>query len=252
MRELEGRHAIITGGGSGIGLAAARALSERGARITLAARDMKRLEIAASELAAYAVRCDVTDDASVNAALAAARLKQGPIHILVSNAGIAPSAPFHATSLPLWTQVLDTNLTGPFLCARAALPDMLASGWGRIVNVASVCALKGYAYVTAYCAAKHGLLGLTRALAQETAAKGVTVNAVCPGYVETAIVTEASRHIAAKTRLSEEEARASLVRFNPMGRLVTPEEVASSIAWLCSRGAASVNGAALPMTGGEV
>ncbi|HRO03150.1 MAG TPA: SDR family oxidoreductase, partial [Terricaulis sp.] len=161
-------------------------------------------------------------------------------------------APFHKTDLALWNQVLTTNLTGAFLCTHAALPDMYAAGWGRIVNVASVCSLKGYAYVSAYCASKHGLLGFTRALAHETAKRGVTVNAVCPGYVATEIVTNAQKNITEKTALNAEDAIASIIRFNPQGRLIEAEEVASAIAWLCGEGAASVNGAALPMTGGEI
>ncbi|MBX3510758.1 MAG: SDR family oxidoreductase [Hyphomonadaceae bacterium] len=252
MTDLAGKHAFITGGGSGIGLATARALAARGAKLTLAARNLERLEKAATALGALAVACDVREEAAVSSACAAARTKNGPIDILVNNAGVALSAPFKGTELTFWRQVLDTNLTGAFLCTRAALPDMLAARWGRVVNVASVCALKGYAYLSAYCASKHGLLGFTRALAHETAARGVTVNAVCPGYVETDVITEATRNIAQKTHLSEAEARASLVQFNPTGRLITPEEVASSIDWICSAGAASVNGAALPMTGGEI
>ena len=178
--------------------------------------------------------------------------RSGPIDILVNNAGLAPSAPFHKTDLALWNQVLSTNLTGAFLCTQAALPDMYAAGWGRIVNVASVCSLKGYAYVSAYCASKHGLLGLTRALAHETAKRGVTVNAVCPGYVATEIVSNAQKNIQEKTSLSGDEALTSIIRFNPQGRLIEAEEVASAIAWLCSDGAAATNGAALPMTGGEI
>jgi NAD(P)-dependent dehydrogenase (short-subunit alcohol dehydrogenase family) len=252
MSDLAGRHAFITGGATGIGLAAAQALAARGAVLTLAARNRTRCEAEAAKLGAHAVGVDVTQEDSVNAAIAAARAANGPIHILVNNAGVAPSAPFHRTDLALWNATLATNLTGAFLCARAALPDMLAAGWGRIVNVGSVCSLKGYAYVTAYCASKHGLLGLTRALAQETARRGVTVNAVCPGYVATDIVAEATRNVAEKTGLSEADAHESIVRFNPQGRLITPDEVASAVAWLCGKGAASTNGAALPITGGEV
>ncbi len=252
MNDLVGKHALITGGGTGIGLATARALAARGAKLTLAARNFARVEAAAATLGANPVAIDVTSEGSVNAGAEAARAANGPIDILVNNAGVAPSAPFHATDLALWSQVLNTNLTGAFLCTRAALPDMVAAGWGRIVNVASVCSLKGYAYVSAYCASKHGLLGLTRALAHETAKRGVTVNAVCPGYVATDIVSNAQRNISEKTKLSGDEALASIVRFNPQGRLIEAEEVASAIAWLCGDGAAATNGAALPMTGGEI
>lgn len=252
MKDLAGKHAFITGGGTGIGLAAARALHARGAKLTLAARNFARVEEAAATLGANPVAVDVTSETSVNAGIEAARSALGPIDILVNNAGLAPSAPFHATDLALWNQVLSTNLTGAFLCTQAALPDMYAAGWGRVVNVASVCSLKGYAYVTAYCASKHGLLGFTRALAQEAAKRGVTVNAVCPGYVATDIVTNAQQHITSKTQLGADEALASIIRFNPQGRLIEADEVASAIDWLCSAGAAATNGAALPMTGGEI
>lgn len=246
-------HALITGGGAGIGAAAAAALAAAGARLSLVGRTQAKLDEAAARFpGAHAAAADVADETAVSAAFASARNAHGPIHILVNNAGIAPAAPFHRMDLAFWNRVLSTNLTGAFVCTQAALPDMLDAGWGRVVNVASVCALKGYAYVSAYCASKHGLLGFTRALAHETAKRGVTVNAVCPGYVETAIVANATKNIVEKTSLTEEEAMASLVRFNPQGRLIQAEEVASAIAWLCSDGAASVNGAALPMTGGEI
>ncbi|MGE0596282.1 MAG: SDR family NAD(P)-dependent oxidoreductase [Hyphomonadaceae bacterium] len=246
-------HALITGGGSGIGAATAAMLAAAGARLTLVGRNRDKLERVASQIAgAHFAIADVADEAMVQAAFASARDAHGPVQILVNNAGIAVSAPFHKTDLAFWNRTLSTNLTGAFLFAQAGLPDMLAAGWGRIVNVASVCSLKGYAYVTAYCASKHGLLGLTRALAHETAKRGVTVNAVCPGYVATDIVADAAKNIIEKTNLTEEEAQASIVRFNPQGRLIEAEEVASAIAWLCTDGAASVNGAALPMTGGEI
>jgi len=252
MNDLAGKHALVTGGGTGIGFATAQALAARGAAITLAARNFERVAAAAQNLNALPVALDVTSEASIAAGFATARTQNGPVDILINNAGIATSAPFHATDLAFWNQMLATNLTGAFLCSRAALPDMLTAGWGRIVNVGSVCSLKGYAYVTAYCASKHGLLGLTRALAHETAKHGVTVNAVCPGYVETDIVANAAANIVAKTDMSVADARAALTRFNPQGRLITPAEVASAIDWLCGEGAASTNGAALPITGGEI
>ncbi len=253
MSDLGGRHALITGGGSGIGFAAAHALAARGAKLSLLGRGGEKLRRAAAQFVDAAVLiADVTDEASVTAAFLRAHGAHGPVHILVNNAGIAPSAPFQATDLALWNQTLAANLTGAFLCTRAALPDMLGAGWGRIVNVASTAGLKGYAYVSAYCASKHGLLGLTRALAQETAKRGVTVNAVCPGYVDTDIVAESARRIAAKTGLSAAEALGSILRHNPQGRLVEPAEVAAAIAWLCGDGAAAINGAAIPISGGEI
>jgi 3-hydroxybutyrate dehydrogenase len=246
-------HVFITGGGTGIGLAAARALAPSGARFTLVGRDGARAESAAEEFEhAHGLSCDVADEASVNAAFAAARDRYGGVDILINNAGITPSAPLHNMDLAMWNEVIAINLTGAFLCSRAALADMYAKGWGRIVNVASIAGLKGGPYISAYCASKHGMIGMTRALAHEAAKRGVTVNAVCPGYVETDIVARAARNIAAKTKLSEDEARASLYAKNPQGRLITADEVASAIAWLCSDGAAATNGAAIPMSGGEI
>jgi NAD(P)-dependent dehydrogenase (short-subunit alcohol dehydrogenase family) len=252
MSDLSGKHAFITGGGTGIGLAAAKALAAQGVKLTLAARNFARVEEAASELEAHPVSVDVSNETSVAAAFEAARARFGGIDILINNAGITPSAPLHNTDLALWNEVLAINLTGAFLCSRAALADMYANKWGRIVNVASIAGLQGGAYISAYCASKHGMIGMTRALAKECAKRGVTVNAICPGYVETDIVTRAAENIASRTKLSEEEAKASLYAGNPQGRLIKPEEVASAIAWLCSDGAAATNGAAIPMSGGEI
>jgi NAD(P)-dependent dehydrogenase (short-subunit alcohol dehydrogenase family) len=252
MSDLTGKHAFITGGGTGIGLAAAKALAAQGVKLTLAARNFARVEEAASELDAHPVSVDVSNETSVTAAFEAARARFGGVDILINNAGITPSAPLHNTDLALWNEVLAINLTGAFLCSRAALTDMYANQWGRIVNVASIAGLQGGAYISAYCASKHGMIGMTRALAKECAKRGVTVNAICPGYVETDIVTRAAENIANKTKLSEEEAKASLYAGNPQGRLIKPEEVASAIVWLCSDGAAATNGAAIPMSGGEI
>lgn len=246
-------HIFITGGGTGIGLATARALAPTGARFTLVGRDGSRVASAAEEFEnAQGVSCDVADETSVAAAFTAARDRYGPVDILINNAGITPSAPLERTELSMWNQTLAINLTGAFLCSREALSDMYHKKWGRIVNVASIAGLQGAAYISAYCASKHGMIGMTRALAKEAAKKGVTVNAICPGYVETDIVTRAAENISSKTKLSEEEAKASLYAKNPQGRLITADEVASAIAWLCSDGAAATNGAAIPMSGGEV
>ncbi len=252
MSDLKGKHAFITGGGTGIGLATARALAARGAKLTLAARNFARLEEAASELDAHPVSVDVAKEASVAAAFETARAKNGPVHILINNAGITPSAPLHNMDLAMWNEVLAINLTGAFLCTRAALADMYAAQWGRVVNVASIAGLKGGPYISAYCASKHGMIGMTRALAYEAAKRGVTVNAVCPGYVETDIIGRAVDTMTAKTKLNRDEARAMLYAGNPQGRLITADEVASAISWLCSDGAAATNGAAIPMSGGEV
>jgi NAD(P)-dependent dehydrogenase (short-subunit alcohol dehydrogenase family) len=252
-RPLEGRHAVVTGGGAGIGAATARRLSDLGARLTLIGRDAGKLDAVASSLAdAVAAPADVANESQIAGALEAGRKRFGPVTLLVNNAGIAPSQPFLKTTRQTLEQVMETNLTGAFLMSQAALPDMLAEAWGRIVNVASTSALRGYAYVSAYCASKHALLGLTRALALEVARKGVTVNAVCPSFVETDIVERAVENIVAKTGRTPEDARAELAASNPMGRMLKPEEVASAIAWLCLPENAGVNGAAVPITGGEL
>jgi NAD(P)-dependent dehydrogenase (short-subunit alcohol dehydrogenase family) len=250
MESLKGKHAVVTGAGRGIGLAVARALQAHGARVTLMARDAAALQAAALELGSDAAwqQVDVTDPDSVAGAFARA----GRVDILVNNAGQAASASFARTDAALWQRMLDVNLTGAYHCIQAALPGMLDAGWGRIVNVASTAGLTGYRYVAAYCAAKHGLVGLTRALALELAAKGVTVNAVCPGYTETDIVLDAVANIVRKTGRSESAARAELAVANPQGRLVRPEEVAHVVAMLCMPDSAAMNGQAIAVAGGEV
>ncbi|QYY33448.1 SDR family oxidoreductase [Cupriavidus pinatubonensis] len=257
---LQGRHALVTGGGRGIGAAIARRLLADGASVTLVGRDVQVLERAVEELRPLligdavlaAVPADISDADSVAAAFAAAEAKAGPVTVLVNNAGQAHSAPFGKTSLALWQRMMDVNLTGTFLCTQAALPAMMAAGWGRIVNVASTAGLIGYGYVSAYCAAKHGVIGLTRSLALETARSGVTVNAVCPGYTETDIVRDAVANIVDKTGRSEAEARAELAARNPQRRLVQPDEVADAVAWLCQPSASSMTGQAIAVAGGEV
>jgi len=255
-KELAGRHALVTGGGKGIGAAVARALAERGATLTLVGRTLSQLEAMAAELRSLTeVHCEAVDISSVEsveAGFANAASKLGPITILVNNAGQAVSAPFMKTSLDTWSQMLDVNLTGTYLGIKAVLPGMLAAGWGRIVNVASSAGLVGYPYVVAYCASKHGVIGLTRALALEMAQKKITVNAVCPGYTETDIVKDAIANIQSKTGRSADEARAELAKHNPQGRLVQPEEVANSVLWLCLPGAEAVTGQSISVSGGEV
>jgi NAD(P)-dependent dehydrogenase (short-subunit alcohol dehydrogenase family) len=256
MDALKGKHALVTGGGRGIGLACARALLLRGARVTLAGRDAATLAQAQQDLRALgevAVQAlDVADEAAVRDGFAQAAQRFGRIDILINNAGQAKPAPFLKTESAHWQQMLAVNLTGVFHCCQAALPGMLEAGWGRIVNVASTAGLTGYRYVSGYVAAKHGVIGLTRALALEVAAKGVTVNAVCPGYTETDIVKQAIANIVAKTGRSEEAARAELAAGNPQQRLVQAEEVANAVAWLCQPDSAAMNGQSIAVAGGEV
>jgi NAD(P)-dependent dehydrogenase (short-subunit alcohol dehydrogenase family) len=251
-------HAFVTGAGTGIGRAVALALAKRGVVVTLAGRRSAPLAAVQAEIAAAggvsaALReFDVCDEAVVAAGVGRAVHERGDISILVNCAGEAPSAPFEKTDLALWTHILNVNLTGAFLVANAALPSLRRQGLGRIVNIASTAGLIGYPYVTAYCAAKHGVVGLTRALALELARTSVTVNAVCPGFADTPLLDEAVETITRKTGRSREEARATLTRANPQGRLVTPEEVADAVLWLVSPGASAVTGQAIPIAGGEV
>lgn len=251
---LNARHALVTGAARGIGAAIARTLAAEGATLTLLGRNREALAALAAALGPQHgfVVADVGSLMQVRAAFEEARAARGPITILVNNAGQAESAPLVKTSLELWQRMLAVNLTGTFLCTQAALPDLLASGSGRIVNIASTAAQKGYAYVSAYVAAKHGVLGLTRSLALELARKGVTVNAVCPGYTETDILRESIANVVAKTGRSEEQARAEFASGNPQQRIVQPEQVADAVRWLCSDAACAITGQAISVSGGEV
>ena len=248
------RHALVTGGGTGIGAAIAQALVEAGLRVTVTGRRLEPLQALAQRYpgAMQAVVADVTDGEAVLRCFAQARQTFGPVQVLVNNAGQAHSAPFLKTGADLWQSTLNVNLGGTFHCSQAALPDMVAAGWGRIVNIASTAGLAGYAYVAAYCAAKHGVVGLTRAMALEFAKKGITVNAVCPGYTETEILQQSIAHVMAKTGRTQEQARTEFAASNPQGRIVQPHEVADTVRWLCGDAAASVTGQAIAVCGGEV
>lgn len=251
---LTGHHAVVTGAGSGIGRATAERLAEAGCQVTLIGRHVARLNETADRIGdlAFAAPADVTDPDALAAAIEAGRDRFGPVDILINNAGAATSAPFLKTDADAFRAMLALNLEAPAEAARLVLPGMLTRRWGRIVNVASTAGLKGYAYVSAYVAAKHGLVGLTRSLALEVASKGVTVNAVCPGFTDTDLVARSVEAITGKTSRTEEEARAALAASNPQGRLITPDEVAMTIVWLCGEGASGVNGAAVPVAGGEL
>jgi NAD(P)-dependent dehydrogenase (short-subunit alcohol dehydrogenase family) len=250
-KSLAGRHALVTGASRGIGAEIARTLAAAGARVTLLARDRHRLAPLAAELDAQAIACDVTDAIALGQAFASAAGAQH-VDILINNAGGAETAPISRSDAELWSRMIALNLTAAYTACRLAVPAMVADGWGRVVNVASTAGLKGYAYASAYVAAKHGLVGLTRALGIELAKTGVTVNAVCPGYTDTPMLQDAAQAVAAKTRTAAGKIVESFAAANPMGRLVKPAEVAALVAYLCSDAAAGITGAALPIAGGEV
>lgn len=256
-RHLAGRHCVITGGSRGIGAAIADSLAGRGASLTIMGRDEDALDERAALLRGggaivQAVPCDVTDDDQVMEAFAHATARLGAVDILVNNAGAAESALAGDSSRALWDRMIAVNLTATYVCTTQVLPAMLQARWGRIVNVASTAGLRGYKTMTAYCAAKHGVIGYTRALAQETAKHGITVNAVCPGYTETALTEQAVANLVEALGKTPAEAHAMLVRIIPRGVMTSPAEVASAVSWLCAPESAAVTGIALSVSGGEV
>jgi len=256
---IRGQHAVVTGGSRGIGAAIAHALAAQGARVTLMGRMAAALEALAASLEdtfktnARTATCDVSEPEDVSRAFARAVDELGPVQILINNAGQSDAGAFDTISLETWNRMLAVNLTGTFLCTQQVLTGMIAAGGGRIVNIASTSGLKGYAKVAAYCAAKHGVVGLTRALAAETVRTGVTVNAVCPGYTEgTEMFTTAVTNVMRSRGVTDEEARALLTRHSPRGTLITPQEVADTVLWLCSPGASAITGQAIAVAAGEV
>jgi 3-hydroxybutyrate dehydrogenase len=243
---LAGRRVLITGGGSGLGADMARSFASSGAEVVIAGRRIDALQaVAQSSSNIRAVAADVTSEDSVKQMFAAA----GPCDIVIANAGMAESAPFGRTDIKQWNDIIAVNLTGTFLTFREGLNQM--PGWGRLIAIASIASLKGYPYVAPYAAAKHGVLGLVRSLALEVARKPITVNALCPGYLNTEMTDRSVANIVQKTGRSPEEARASLTKLNPQGRLIEPSEVTASALWLCGAGSESVNGQAITISGGD-
>jgi NAD(P)-dependent dehydrogenase (short-subunit alcohol dehydrogenase family) len=257
-KALDGRHAMVTGGGRGIGASIARALASHGAKVTLVGRTASTLEALSAEMSGAGAQvsyasADVGKRESLDAAFTAARGKFGRIDILINNAGQAISGPITKRDDALWDNMLATNLSGTYYGIQNALPEMLQVGFGRIINIASTAGLTGYAYVAAYCAAKHGVIGLTRAVAREVATRNnVTVNSVCPGYTDTELVREAAAKISAVTGRKLEDALQAMTKSNPQGRLIQPDEVANAVAWLCLPGSESVTGQSIVVAGGEL
>lgn len=251
--EPAGRHVLVTGGGRGIGAAIAHAFTRAGADVTILGRNPAPLaEGVAHGVAARFVLADVTDAEGLTSVIEQAEAAAGPLAILVNNAGSVETAPFTRLDRALWDRMIAVNLTSVYSVTHALLPAMLVRGWGRIVNVASTAGLLGYPYVAAYVAAKHGVIGLTRALALETAKSGVTVNAVCPGFTETELLAGSIRTVMEKTGRSEDDVRATYTRSNPQGRLVAPEEVAAAVLFLCGPASGAITGQAIAVAGGEV
>jgi NAD(P)-dependent dehydrogenase (short-subunit alcohol dehydrogenase family) len=252
MSAFSGRHALVTGGGTGIGAAIATTLAQAGAAVTICGRRLEPLQaIAASTSNIGAVTADVTDEGSLAMLYERAQDAGKPFDIIVANAGMAESAPAHKTSLELWNRTLDVNLTGAFLTVKPALAAMRERGWGRIVFIASTAGLKGYAYVAPYVAAKHGVIGLMRALALETAPAGITVNAICPGFTETELLSDSIARIADATGRRGADVRATLAASNPQERFIEPQEVADAVLWLCGAASAAITGQAISVSGGE-
>ena len=249
-RTLEGRHALITGGGTGIGAAAAQHLHTAGAKLSLLGRRMEPLQAVAEQVGGLAIGCDVTDPQQIANAFDEARTLNGPIDLLIVNAGIAESAPFHKMTRESWDRIIGTNLTAAFACSQAAIGDLLKSENGRLVFVASVASLRGVPYAAHYAASKHGLLGLMRSLAAEYAKSSLTVNAVCPGYVDTPMTDQSVARVAEITGRSADDSRAAITNMNASGRLVDPEAIGNVIAMLCLPLSRDINGAAITIDGG--
>lgn len=249
---MQTRTALITGGGRGIGAAIARRLANDGVRVVLTGRSERELAAVAAETGGVAMRADLGERAAADALLARLAGEIGRIDILVNNAGIAESAPLARVTDQAWDRMMEINASAPFRLCRALVPAMIQAGWGRVVNIASNAGVSGYAYTAGYCASKHAMVGMTRALAVELAPTGVTINAICPGWVDTQMVAEASARIAHKTSRTLEEARAALASMSPQGRILGADEVAHAVAMLCSDLARGIHGQTLVIDGGQV
>ena len=249
---LTGRNALVTGGGRGIGRAIAERLARDGAPVVVTRRTQAAIHEVAAAVGGVPVPKDLADRASIAAGVAEIAARVGRVDVLVNNAGASESAPFDRTGDEVWDRMIAVNVTSAFLLTRALVPAMIAAGWGRVVNLASNAGLTGYAYTAAYCASKHAMVGLTRAVALEVARTGVTVNAVCPGWVATRMADEAIARIAGKTGKAEADARAALEAMSPQRRMIEPEEVAHVVASLCAEAARGVHGQAIPVDGGQV
>ena len=249
---FSGRTALVTGGGRGIGRAIAARLAADGVRVVVAGRTEAEIAEVSKEIDGLPLRVDLGDRADVARALEWVGREVGRVDVLVNNAGIAASAPFDKTSDAMWDTTFEVNVRAPFALSRALIPGMISAGFGRVINIASNAGRMGYAYTAAYCAAKHAMVGMTRALAAEIARSGVTVNAVCPGWVDTRMVDEATARIAGKTGRTEGDARAALAAMSPQNRLMEASEVAHLVAALCAAEARGIHGQAIPIDGGQV
>ncbi len=252
MTRWAGDHVVVSGGGTGVGAAIASAFSQAGAKVTIFGRTQSTLDQTARSCGALAVACDVTDRNALNSALDEARETNGPVTVAIANAGAATSASFSSMTQADLNAMLDVNLVGVFNLWQACLPDLKQQQTGRLIAIASTAGLKGYSYVSGYCAAKHGVIGLTRAVALELASSGITANAICPGYVDTPLLDRSVENIMSKTGLSDAQARQNLIQNNPQGRFIEVDEIASTAQWLASDGARSVTGQAISVSGGEI
>jgi NAD(P)-dependent dehydrogenase (short-subunit alcohol dehydrogenase family) len=257
-KPLKGQHALITGGSRGIGAAISNTLAKLGANISLTGRTEGTLNDQAGALRVhegvevFTATGDMSSEADVEKCFAAAAEKLGPVNILINNAGIGKSAPFHRMDTEFWNQTIGLNLTGTYLCTKQVYGTMREAGYGRIVNISSTVGLRGYPYIAAYCASKHGVIGLTRTLALEAVKTGITVNAICPGYTDTDLVSDAVDSIVGKTGRDRDEIQSEIDNMSPMGRMVAPEEVAETVAWICLPSSASITGQAIVVAGGAV